>query len=196
MAARKAEETNPHVAGDREPDGASKARAADPPPNNHEQTLNGASAGAGAPPAPATQAASRGLDDVPHAQSQRIAAQADFLHKGLFPALIAAALRLDGSINTKSYCLYLDQMLEACGSPTDPIERMMVEQLCLLHFRIGQVHGGAAEASNSEIERQYNGMAARLLSEFRQTALALRHYRSRTPDAKPGERVAALKAAQ
>ncbi len=106
-----------------------------------------------------------------------MAKQAEALRKVVFPSCMATALGLDLRIGPAGYQRYLEQLLLEAGSPSDPIERMMVEQLALAHFRVGQLHVGAAQAKSVEVVKLYNSATARLLGEFRRTALALRDYR-------------------
>ena len=73
---------------------------------------------------------------------------------------------------------YHDNVLEAAGQPTDPIEIMLVEQLLLAYHRIGDLHTQAASAKTVDAAAVYNAAAARLMGEFRKTSLALREYRT------------------
>ena len=49
----------------------------------------------------------------------------------------------------RAFNLYLHRVLEESGDPQDPIERMLVEQLCLAHHNIGRLHVQAAAAEHS-----------------------------------------------
>jgi hypothetical protein len=73
---------------------------------------------------------------------------------------------------------YRDNVLEAAGQPTDPIEVMLVEQLLLAHHRISDMHTQAVTAKTVEAAALHNAAAARLMAEFRRTSLALREYRT------------------
>lgn len=137
-----------------------------------------------------------GLDAAKHAAAQRVAHQAELLRRGIFPALMASALALDKFLETAAYSAYLEQLLADAGNPTDPIERMLIEQLCLAHFRIAQLHVGAGQAEKAEAVKMYNSVAARMLGEFRRTALALRAYRTRVPEGKPERNLKIFKMAQ
>lgn len=137
-----------------------------------------------------------GLDEARHAAAQRTAHQAEVLRKGVFPALMASALGFDDFFETSAYKLFLERLLEDAGNPTDPIERMLVEQLAMAHFRIAQLHVSAGHAKVTEVIKMYNSVAARMLGEFRRTALALRAYRTRVPEGKPEKSLKILKMAQ
>lgn len=73
---------------------------------------------------------------------------------------------------------YWDNLLAASGNPKDPIEVMLLEQLAWCHQRLGALHCQAAEARTVEVAVAYDAAAARLMAEYRKSALALRVYRS------------------
>ncbi len=74
---------------------------------------------------------------------------------------------------------FRDRLLADCGSPTDPIEVMMIEQLALAHLNTGRLHHRAATADSLEAARVYGTTAILLMGEFRRGALALKSYRDR-----------------
>ncbi len=140
---------------------------------------------------------SAGLDQARHAAAQRASYQAEALRDGVFPALLAAAVGLDRHFETAAYRVYLARVLKDLGDPADPIERMLVEQLCLAHFRTAQLHVGAGQAQGLEATKLYNAVAARMLGEMRRTALALKAYRTGVPAGQPrGATLKLFKAAQ
>jgi hypothetical protein len=73
---------------------------------------------------------------------------------------------------------------------------MLLEQLALAHFRVGQLHAAAGGAQGAEAAKALNAAAARLLGEFRRTALALRAYRTRVPEGRPQADLRVYRAAQ
>lgn len=75
-----------------------------------------------------------------------------------------------------AYRIFLDTMV-ARMAPADPIERMLVEQLVLAHHVFGRVTAKAANSSQPEVGQVYHAAAARLMAEFRMSALALKSYR-------------------
>jgi hypothetical protein len=147
----------------------------------HEATAAPGGAASGPP---------RGLDEARHVAAQRAAHQAEVMREALFPALMADALGYGGTFDSRAYKVFLDRLLEDAGNPSDPVERMLLEQLGLAHFRIGQLQVSAGQAKSVEAAKVYNSVAARLLGEFRRTALALRVYKARVPE---GTREARLK---
>src|SRR4051794_17121498 len=124
-----------------------------------------------------------GLDPDHHAASQRAAHQADVLGNAVMPAMMATALNL-AQVGASGYRAYLDRLLADAGSPSDPIEIMLLEQLAIAHFRIAQLHGSAGQAQGIEAQKLLCAAAARLLGEFRRTALAIRVYRTGVPEGK------------
>lgn len=78
----------------------------------------------------------------------------------------------------RAFNAYHDNMLEAAGQPTDPIEAMLIEQLLWAHHRLGHLHLQATSAQAPEAAALYNAAAARLMGEFRKMTLALREYRT------------------
>lgn len=149
-----------------------------------------------AAPSPAATEPPPGLDAARHAAAQRRAQGAEVLHKGVFSSLMASALAIDSFFDTGAYRLYLEQIKAEAGNPTDPIEIMLIEQLCMAHFRIAQLHGSAGHAKSIEGIKAYNSATARLWGEFRRTALALRVYQATAPKGKSATRLKLFKAAQ
>lgn len=119
-----------------------------------------------------------GLDAARHAAAQRTSHQAEVLREGAFSALMATALNLDKYFDTGAYRVYLAGVMRDLGDPKDPIERMLIEQLCLAHFRVAQLHGAAGQAGGLEGTKLLNTVAARMLGEMRRTALSLKAYRT------------------
>lgn len=150
----------------------------------------------GGPATPAAEAPPPGLDAARHAAAQRIAHQANALREGAFPALMATAVGLDRYFDTAAYRVYLGRVLKDLGDPADPIERMLIEQLCLAHFRTAQLHAGAGQAQGAEAVKAYNAVAARMLGELRRTALALKAYRTGVPAGESRATLKLFKAAQ
>jgi hypothetical protein len=81
--------------------------------------------------------------------------------------------------------VFLELFIEDAGNPNDPVKRMMLEQLVLTHYRIGQLQVQASCAESKEGVKIYNSAASRLQGEFRRTALALHAYGSRVPGDRP-----------
>jgi hypothetical protein len=75
------------------------------------------------------------------------------------------------------YDRYVTDLLQEAGNPSDPVERMLVEQLVLAHHKIGSLHAEAAGAKGTAAAL-CNAAAARLMAEFRKSALALKTYRT------------------
>lgn len=82
------------------------------------------------------------------------------------------------NITFESFRLYRDRLLADCGGPTDPIEVMIIEQLSMAHLSLGLLSAKATNAGKAEVVGIYSGAAARLMGEFRRSALALQAYRA------------------
>ena len=149
-----------------------------------------------AAPIPATTDPPAGLDPARHAAAQKRAQQAEILRKGAFPALMATALSIDPYFETGAYRIYLEQLKQDAGNPTDPIEVMLIEQLCMAHWRIAQLHVSAGQAKSVEAIKAYNSATARLWGEFRRTALALRVYQGAATKGKAADKLKIFKAAR
>lgn len=121
------------------------------------------------------------LDATKIIHDQRIAEQAAKLRKSLFPVLTAAALGYKEAFEPAAYEKFLERVVEDCGSPSDPIERMLIEQITLAHYRIGVLHYRSADAETIDAGKIFSSAASRLLGEFRRLALALNTYRGKTP---------------
>jgi hypothetical protein len=112
-----------------------------------------------------------------HAAAQLAAAEAEAIKTTILPACLASALALDGSFDAQGYRTFLEDFVRDAGSPADPVERLLLEQLAFAHLRLAQLHAHAAQASEVEAARVYTSAAARLLAELRRLALAVRIYR-------------------
>jgi len=88
---------------------------------------------------------------------------------------------LGSSTPPNAYLKHMQNTLREAGAPRDPVERMLIEQITLAHHNIGRLHSSAAAAKTVDEAKVYNAAAAKLLGEFRRTALALKQYREPTP---------------
>ncbi|CAN5187259.1 hypothetical protein BH11PLA2_BH11PLA2_50440 [soil metagenome] len=117
-------------------------------------------------------------------KNQRVAAEAEFLGKQLFSSQLAEAMVLKFIAHPESFVEFHDQLMEQAGNPTDPIERMQIEQLVMAHFRIGALHIQAAKTESIEGLRILNGSTARLMAEFRKLSIALQTSKVAMPNTK------------
>ena len=77
----------------------------------------------------------------------------------------------------QAYNIYLHNILDAAGNPTDPIHRMMIEQFVAANLKIGRLNRLSAAANTPEVARVYDASSATLLSEFRRMGLSIKTYR-------------------
>ncbi len=110
---------------------------------------------------------------------------------------MAAALGLDSLADASAYQLYLAQVIKDAGAENDPVKKMLLQQLCLAHFRIAKLHMGAEYANDAETVRTYSAAAARLLGELRRTALVINMMGGSTTSKRGGQnKLKVLKMAQ
>ena len=86
---------------------------------------------------------------------------------------------LGEQIGPDAFLVFRKLMLEEAGNPADPVERMLIEQLALAHFSIGQLRVRSCSASLPKMSLAFSDSATRLLGEFRRCSLALEEYRSK-----------------
>lgn len=94
------------------------------------------------------------------------------------PLCLDAVVDIGMSISAHASKGRVDRLLEQAKQTGDPIEAMMIEQLCLAHHRIAGLHARAATSKDPKVIDMYSSNARQLLGEFRRLALALREYRT------------------
>lgn len=156
-------------------------------PQNELQHIPAGSANGGpltrqsdpAPPRPDAPRPEPAAELTPEQQAalHKARQEAGIIDQLAFPAAMAGALQLERYAGPEGLKLYLEELTESCGAPTDPVEQMLIQQLALAHHRIAQLHVSAAEAGSVELVKAYSAAAVRLTGEFRRLALALRTYR-------------------
>ena len=117
-------------------------------------------------------------------QEQLVATQADHLRDMLSPIALYGSVSQShgGQLSPDAYAKYLRDLVADCGSPRDPIEKMIVEQLVLAHANIGRLYVKSGMAGQHEESIAFAAAAGRLTGEFRRLSLALTEYRSRAVD--------------
>ena len=105
--------------------------------------------------------------------------QAAVAKLAFLPAALASALGIGQLVGATGYRRYMDDILRDAGAPKDPVEIMLLEQLAVCHLRAAQLQGHAGQAETLEAATAYNAAAARLVSEIRKMALALKEYRGK-----------------
>jgi hypothetical protein len=73
--------------------------------------------------------------------------------------------------------VYLDELTREAASGTDPIAKMLVQQLIWAYHAIGVLHVKAGTSKRAAEVTAYHAALARLMAEFRRSSLALRSYR-------------------
>jgi hypothetical protein len=92
---------------------------------------------------------------------------------------LSAALMpgLERSVSDDAATQYVDQFLKDAGSPTDPVERVLLQQLAILPHAIGRLHLQCRMAGSAEERMLYLSATTDYLAELRRLALALKDYR-------------------
>ena len=107
-------------------------------------------------------------------------ADAAVLRDHAFPGYLYACTGLiNKGMMPESFKAYIDNLLDECGSPHDPVERMLIEQLALAHHNIGRLHVKSSIASSHEESVAYAAAATRLTAEHRRLAAGLQDYRAK-----------------
>ena len=112
-----------------------------------------------------------------HKPKQQCNSAVDFVDKFVIAGALADILGVGPKVDGYDAKDYLAKFLRDAGQPTDPIERLMLEQLALAHFRLITLHGQASRATQPEAMKIFNAAAVRLMGEIRRYALAIRAYR-------------------
>jgi len=94
------------------------------------------------------------------------------------PLCLEAVLDMGTSVSAHAAKARVEQLLEQAKQTDDPVEAMMLEQLCMAHHRIAALHARAAKSTDIKVIEAYSSAAQRLLAEFRRLAIALREYRT------------------
>jgi hypothetical protein len=109
--------------------------------------------------------------------------QAMMVQDRLIPAIMQMAIAPRGTVDSDTVRGYRDEMLREMGNPSDPLERMMIEQAAVAHVMVLQFHSFTALAKSSIAAGVYANAAAKLMAELRKMILGVREYRS--PMARP-----------
>ena len=89
-------------------------------------------------------------------------------------ASMAVALGFKDQIDPRAWRLYLDQILQDAGQPTDPIKIMLLEQAAICHLQSLQLQGEAKLADDTSEAEICHAAAARYTAELRKIALTLK----------------------
>jgi hypothetical protein len=104
--------------------------------------------------------------------------QAEVVRRYLLPAVLSQVGINLTIVSSAGYLTFVESILRDSGNPTDPLERMLIEQLVLCHVRLQALYVRAAEAQTLEAAEVYNAMCVRLAGEFRKLTLAVDQYRA------------------
>jgi len=123
--------------------------------------------------------ASNQSSSAPIHPSMNVDLQASVVKRGITPTALAMVLDMENMIVAAGCRVYLDDLVRESGNPSDPVEIMLLEQLAMCHQYSIQMQALSKKAEGIEAIELYLSGAARLSSEFRKTALALKEYRKK-----------------
>ena len=106
------------------------------------------------------------------------AQQARLVRDCVLPGLMSLAISPKGQIEGLVAKGYRDELHREMGDPTDPLERMLIEQAAVGNVMVMQLHALAAQSGNAVEAGIFVAAAARLMAELRRMILAVRQYRT------------------
>ena len=115
------------------------------------------------------------VDPTPE-QLERIKQDVQFMWDRVIPSCLA--LMMAPAIHEPAAALiYLHRFIADAGNPKDSGAAPLLEQMAMAHLRLAKLNVEASKAEGMEIHKVLNSAAARLLSEIRKLALAIKSYR-------------------
>ena len=143
-------------------------------PQSFSEHLNGATntPRAGRSVKPTTDAVSYDTKKLSSAQ------QAQLVRDCVLPGLMSVAISPKAQIDGATARGYRDELLREMGSPSDALERMLIEQAAVGNVMVMQLHALAAQSGNAVEAGIFVTAAARLMAELRRMILAVRQYRA------------------
>lgn len=130
------------------------------------------------PPAPAP-----GLDADTHARGQKSAAKAETIRNGRLFATYAQMVIGIGKFDLDDIQTYIDTLVDDLKATGDPLRRILIEQMALVHFRLAHLNAHSMDAKSTESLKVYNAGCGRLLAELRRLAFTIDSLGSKTPSA-------------
>ena len=114
--------------------------------------------------------------DVPAAEPMPAREIAQRLRKcsGAVYAASVVATTMPGLNDTEVWMHYLDKVAVDANAASNPITRMLTDQITIQFHRLGALHSSSANAKTPEAVVAYNAAAARLTAEMRKCMVTLR----------------------
>jgi hypothetical protein len=104
--------------------------------------------------------------------------QRNLISEGAIPTLLAAAVPFTESVGVVGFHDWLAVFLRDAGDPSDPVLRMLLQQIAFAHFRVALLHARAQDATQTDAADVYMAAASKLTAEFRRLVLTLADYRN------------------
>jgi hypothetical protein len=116
-------------------------------------------------------------------QDELLDGVADNLQRKTAATFLASASRpLLGDLPPTAFARYIENIVADSGASSDPVARMLVEQMTLAHHAVGGLLMRAAKSDSAEVAVNFLGAAARLMAEFRRGAETLQELRGAAVD--------------
>jgi hypothetical protein len=105
--------------------------------------------------------------------------QAEKFDKIAFPAILTAILRpqMSNQVPPEVFPAYVNKILRDAGSPQDPVERALVEQITLARHHAALLAARSANTAAAKEAAMLATASTRIHAEMRRMALALKEYR-------------------
>jgi hypothetical protein len=116
---------------------------------------------------------------------EQIAKEAWFLRELLIPTFVSDAILGETMFTAYGFRRYLQELKKDLGGTFDRLEDMLIEQVALIHFRLGALHYAAAGSKTADEAKAFTAGAARLLGEMRRTIETLHGRRGKRKTASP-----------
>jgi hypothetical protein len=100
------------------------------------------------------------------------------VHDDLIAQLMGLAISPPGKVNFEVVAAYRDQFLADAGAPTDPLERVMIEQVATCHAMLMYTHSYHTMCDRVDHREIYSNAGANMMAELRRMVLAIKDYRT------------------
>jgi hypothetical protein len=86
-------------------------------------------------------------------------------------------------VSSKAFVIFMQNELNKAQNPDDPLERMAIQQMVLIHFRIADLHAWVSQTTDPKELVRLESSIVRLTAEYRKMFGAIKQYRSPKPAA-------------
>jgi hypothetical protein len=102
------------------------------------------------------------------------------------PHQMSVALAAKSEFDVDTIRCYLDRLIAEAGNPSDPLEKILIEQAAFMHLQLSILRCDAIKSQSHDATKILNTASNRLNSELRRTIETIRSRKSPKADhAKP-----------